>query len=245
MPGMGHHTLIVATFLLFLTGCRQGGIDGEAYRYGQKRASDSTGTGRIYFDREIAAVTAHAGGAEWMEKRDRDNAELPDRLVANLDLKPADAVADIGAGTGYLTFRIGEMVPYGKVYAVDIQPEMLSAITAKIDSLGVANVEPVLGTEKSPNLPDASTNVALMVAAYHEFFYPWEMMHAIYRALKPGGRLIVIEYRGEDATIDLSPLHKLSQAQIKKEMTAVGFEFRQSRDILPQQHLMIFQKPFE
>ncbi len=237
--------LLAAVLTVAALGCSKSGVDGEYYRYVTKKATDSAGTGRFYFGREIAAVTAHAGGAEWMEKRDRDNAELPDRLVANLDLKPTDAVADIGAGTGYLTFRIADEVPYGRVYAVDIQPEMLSAISDIVDSLSVTNVHPVLGSAKSPNLPVNSTNVAVMVASYHEFFYPWEMMHSIFDSLKPGGRLILIEYRGEDETIELSPLHKLTRDQARKEMEAIGFTLKASREILPQQHFLEFQKPFE
>jgi precorrin-6B methylase 2 len=244
---MRNGILILFSFAvgLSLVSCNRSGVEGDLYRYGSMRPTDSTGTGRVYFGREIASVTAHAGGAEWMEKRDRDNAELPDRLVANLELKPTDAVADIGAGTGYLTFRIATEVPYGRVYAVDIQPEMLAAISHAVDSLGVTNVQPILGTAKTPNLPDNSTNVALMVAAYHEFYSPWEMMHSVFDALKPGGRVVVIEYRGEDETIELSPLHKLTQDQARKEIEAIGFIFKSSREILPQQHFLIFQKPFE
>ncbi|MCB0719404.1 MAG: methyltransferase domain-containing protein [Bacteroidetes bacterium] len=237
---------VVLPLCLLLTaiGCTRTGVRGDSYVYGSRSQADTTGTGRIYFGREIGSVTAHAGGAEWMQQQDRDTAELPDRLVENLDLKQTDVVADIGAGTGYLTLRIAPVVPYGKVYAVDIQPEMLDSIRVAVDSLHLTNVQTVLGSDKSPNLPANSTNVALMVNSYHEFYYPWEMMHAIFGALKPGGRVVVIEYRGEDATIDLSPLHKLTEAQIRKEMEAIGFEYRNRRDILPRQHFVVFQKPF-
>lgn len=225
--------------------CNQPGASGDEYRYGSRRPSDSTGTGRMYFGREIASVTANAGGAEWREQRDRDNAELPERIVSNLDLKSGDVIADIGAGTGYLTFRLAEQVPYGRVFAVDIQRDMLEVVNARIDSLGISNVDTVLGTARSPNLPPGSTDAVLMVAAYHEFYYPWEMMNSIFEALKPGGRVVVIEYRGEDDTIDLSPLHKLTELQIRKEMEAIGLEHRLTRDILPQQHLIVFHKPFD
>lgn len=198
----------------------------------------------MYFGREIARVTTHRGGAEWLERPTRENTELPDRLVANMDLRPSDVVADIGAGTGYFTFRIAERVPTGRVLAVDIQQEMLDDILARRDSLGVRNVETVLGTERSPNLGAESIDVALMVAAYHEFFYPWEMMTSIYDALRPGGRVVLIEYRAEDETLEVNRLHRLSEQQATRELEAAGFDYRFSRDILPQQHFMVFEKPF-
>ncbi len=216
--------------------------DGYAYR--DEAPSDSAGTGRLYLGREIAAVTPHRGGAEWLERPTRENAELPDRLVQNMDLRASDVVADIGAGTGYFTFRIASRVRSGRVYAVDIQPQMLADIELRRDSLGMRNVETVLGSEKSPNLPSQSIDVALMVAAYHEFYYPWEMMTSIVDALKPGGKVILIEYRGEDETLEVNRLHRLTQAQARRELEAVGLVFRYSRDILPQQHFMVFEKPF-
>ena len=235
---------VLATAVAMSSGCVQDDVGPTGYKYRQERPTDSTGTGRFYFGREIASVTPHRGGAEWLERPTRENTELPDRLVQNMDLGAADIVADIGAGTGYLTCRIASRVPSGRVYAVDIQPEMLADIETRRDSLGVRNVETVLGSESSPNLPDNSINVALMVAAYHEFYYPWEMMSSILDALKPGGKVILIEYRGEDNTLEVDPLHRLSQDQARKEFEAVGFTFRYSRDILPQQHFMVFEKPF-
>lgn len=216
----------------------------DAYPYKDEVSTDSAGTGRMYLGREIAAVTPHRGGAEWLERPTRENAELPDRLVQNMDLRASDVVADIGAGTGYFTFRIASRVRSGRVYAVDIQPQMLADIQARRDSLGMRNVETVLGTEKTPNLPAQSIDVALMVAAYHEFYYPWEMMTSIVEALKPGGKVILIEYRGEDETLEVNRLHRLTQAQARRELEAVGLVFRYSRDILPQQHFMVFEKPF-
>ncbi len=239
---------LVLLLNLLVSGCvgngGPGAVDGGSDVYRQGQASDSNGTGRFYFGREIAAVTPHRGGAEWLERPTRENAELPDRLVQNMDLSAADFVADIGAGTGYLTFRIAARVPAGRVYAVDIQRAMLADIEARRDSLGVRNVETVLGTEQSPNLPPGSIDVALMVAAYHEFLYPWEMMSDVFAALKPGGKVILIEYRAEDETLEVDHLHRLSQVQARKELEAVGFVFRYSRDILPQQHFMVFEKPF-
>jgi ubiquinone/menaquinone biosynthesis C-methylase UbiE len=236
--------LLTAIGLAGLLGCEQRTPGVEGYAYRQQSATDSTATGRIYFGREIAAATPHLGGAEWLDWPTRENTELPDRLVGNMDLRPSDVVADIGAGSGYLTFRIAERVPSGRVLAVDIQQEMLDEIEIRRDSLGIRNVETVLGSDRSPNLADESVDVAIMVAAYHEFYYPWEMMNGILGALRPGGKVVLVEYRGEDPTIDVSSHHRLTEAQARMEMEAVGLVFRYSRDILPQQHFMVFEKPF-
>ena len=235
--------LVLAVAAIF-TACGRTSIEERPYAYRDAAPSDSAGTGRLYFGREIARVTTHRGGAEWLERPTRENTELPDRLVANMDLRPSDVVADIGAGTGYFTFRIAERVPTGRVLAVDIQQEMLDDIAARRDSLGVRNVETVLGTERSPNLATESIDVALMVAAYHEFFYPWEMMTSIYDALRPGGRVVLIDYRAEDETLEVNRLHRLSEQQATRELEAAGFDYRFSRDILPQQHFIVFEKPF-
>lgn len=212
--------------------------------YEQRPSEDAEGTDRFYMGREIARVLGHVG-ADWMERPTRETAELPGRVIQALELKPSDVVADIGAGTGYFTFRLSPKVPYGTVYAVDIQPEMLEIIRERIRALEAHNVAPVLGTPVDPHLPPNSVDVALIVDSYHEFSHPREMATQLKQALKPGGRLVLVEYRGEDPTLPVAPLHRMTEAQARREMEAVGLQWRETRDILPQQHFMVFQKPVE
>lgn len=193
--------------------------------------------------REIARVMGHRG-ADWLERPTRVSTEFPDRVVQALGLTASDDVADIGAGTGYFTFRLSPLVPYGTVFAVDIQPEMLALIRERMEAAKATNVVPILGSAADPNLPDASVDVALLVDSYHEFSHPREMMSAIAAALRPGGRVVLVEYRGEDSTLPIQPLHRMTEAQAVREMEAIGLRWRATKDFLPQQHFMIFEKPF-
>ena len=240
------------TFLLALTllaaGCRQepstaqpAAASSSAGPYVQREATRD-GTGKVYMGREIARVMGHEG-ADWLERPDRVVTELPDRVVEALALTPASVVADIGAGTGYFTFRIAPRVPNGTVFAVDIQPEMLQMLERREAELGLKNVRTILGTESDPRLPAASVDVALFVDSYHEFTFPREMMARVAAGLKPGGRVVLVEYRGEDPTVAIKPLHKMTAEQAKREMDAVGLRFREALDVLPQQHLLVFEKP--
>ncbi len=211
--------------------------------YSYASSQNPGGTGKFYMGREIAAITSHDLGAIWLERPGRETAEFPTRVVEALDLLPDEVVADIGAGTGYFTFKIAPLVPEGKVLAVDIQPEMLDQIRARMEADSLANVEPILGTVDNPNLPADSVDVALIVASYHQFSHPHEMMQNIVAALKPGGRLVLVEYRGEDPTISVDALLKMTEAQSRKEMARHGLVWRQTKDFLPQQHFMVFEKP--
>ncbi|MDB5293617.1 MAG: Methyltransferase type 11 [Phycisphaerales bacterium] len=213
----------------------------EASVYSTTQPS-SDGIGKVYMGREIAQVMGHLA-AGWLERPDREREEQPTKAIELMGLKESDVVADIGAGTGYFSFRIAKKVTKGKVLAVDIQKQMLEIMTRIAKREGVTNVEPVLGTIEDPNLPEAGVDVALMVDAYHEFDHPREMMVAIVKALKPGGRVIDIEYRGEDPDVPIKPHHKMTEAQAIKEMTAVGLRHVKTFNDLPQQHLMIFEKP--
>lgn len=206
------------------------------------RRPSRDGIGKFYMGREIAQVMGHLG-APWLERPERDAEERPQKLVGLMDLRPTDVVADIGAGTGYFSFRIASKVPKGKVFAVDIQPEMLDLLRRAAKERGVANVEPVLGKVDEPNLPESAVDVALMVDAYHEFDHPREMMEGIVRGLKPGGRVVLVEYRGEDPDVPIKPLHKMTEAQAKKEMAAVGLEHVGTLPDLPRQHVLVFRKP--
>ncbi len=192
--------------------------------------------------REIAKVMGHTESM-WLERSTRAVEEKPTVVINALDLKPNDTVADIGAGTGYFSFRMAKLVPKGRVLAVDIQPEMLDIINFLKKDKKIANVEPALGTEISPNLPVDTVDLALMVDAYHEFNYPYEMMTNIVTALKPGGKVVLVEYRGENPFIPIKGLHKMTQKQVKQEMAAVGLKWVKTQDNLPQQHILIFTKP--
>ncbi len=214
-----------------------------AVAYVQGEAS-ADGTGRFYLGREIARVMSHRGAA-WLERPDRDREERPDVLVRALGLEPDDVVADLGAGTGYFTFRLAPLVSDGLVYAVDIQPEMLRIVEDRAAAEGLNNVTPVLGTETGPGLDAQSTDLTLIVDAYHEFSRPAEMLAAIFEATRPGGRLVLVEYRAEDPEVPIRRLHKMTEAQARREVEAAGFAFVENRDVLPQQHLLVFQRPQE
>ena len=210
----------------------------DVYTY-KKPSRD--GIGKFYHGREISQVMGFLG-ASWLEREQREREERTDLLVRSLGLEPHHVVADIGAGTGYFTFRMSPLVPDGKVLAVDIQAEMLEVIEERQTNLGVTNVEGILGTEKSPNLPEASVDLVLMVDAYHEFNWPYEMMLNIVQSLRPGGRVVLVEYRGEDPTVPIKELHKMTVAQCRREMKAVGLKLQEKIDVLPQQHILIFEK---
>ena len=167
---------------------------------------------------------------------------MPDTVVENMNLEPNEVVADIGAGSGYFSFRIAAKVPEGKVLAVDIQPEMLELIEAQMGQQGVTNIEGVLGAADNPNLPANSIDAAIMVDAYHEFSHPFEMIDGIYQALRPGGRIFLLEYRGEDASVPIRPLHKMTEEQVVREMSVFGLDWTDTLDFLPWQHMMIFTK---
>lgn len=200
------------------------------------------GTGRYYLGREIAKVMSHRGAA-WLERPDRQEEERPELLIDALALRPADVVADLGAGTGYFTFRLAPLVPEGRVLAVDIQPEMLDIVEARAQADGVQNVVAVLGTESAPGLADETVDLTLIVDAYHEFSKPREMLAALYAATVPTGRLVLVEYRAEDADVPIRRLHKMTEAQVRLEVEAAGFDFVENLDVLPQQHVLIFERP--
>nr|WP_016952797.1 methyltransferase domain-containing protein [Anabaena sp. PCC 7108] len=210
--------------------------------YEQRQNHSSDGIGKYYMGREIAQVMGYTG-AGWLERPSREAEEKPSQIVNLLNLKPDDVVADIGAGTGYLSFIIAPLLPQGKVFAVDIQPEMLEIIGYFKQEKNINNVEPILATVTNPNLPHESIDLAIMVDAYHELAYPQEVMTEIVKALKPGGRVVLVEYRAENPFIMIKRLHKMTQQQVKKEMQAVGLVLQESINSLPQQHLLVFAKP--
>jgi SAM-dependent methyltransferase len=210
--------------------------------YETRKEHDPNGIGKFYMGREIAHVMGHEA-AGWLERPERDKEEEPNKLLDALKLKPGDVVADIGAGSGYFTFRIAERIgPKGKVLAVDIQPEMLAIIRDKMKVRKLGNVEPILGTDTDPKLPTGAVDLILMVDVYHEFAYPWEMMQAMIRSLKPGGRLVFVEYRLEDPQVPIKLVHKMAEKQVRKEMKPHPVRWVETLDILPRQHVIVFKK---
>jgi precorrin-6B methylase 2 len=208
--------------------------------YVYKRATID-GTGKFYQGREIAKVMGFEGAA-WLERDTREQEENTKLAISKLPITATDAIADIGAGTGYFTFPIAAKVPKGKVYAVEIQQRAVDYLKARAKELGLNNVAVVKGGTTSPNLPDNSIDLAFMVDVYHELAYPHEMLQAIKRALKPGGKLLLIEYRGEDPAVDIKPLHKMGVPQVNKELKANGFRPVSGEGFLPIQHFLIYQK---
>lgn len=209
--------------------------------YQERTTHSRDGIGKFYQGREIARVMGHQA-AGWLERRTREKEEHPSLVIQGLGLKPTDIVADIGAGTGYFAFRISPLVPQGKVFAVDIQPEMVDIMEFLKKEKAINNVETVLATVSDPKLPNESINLALMVDAYHEFSYPKEVMEGIVKALKPAGRVVLIEYRAENPFVMIKPLHKMTQNQVRKELSAVGLKWVETKNFLPQQHFMVFEK---
>lgn len=192
--------------------------------------------------RRIAQVMG-VGGADWLERSEREAEENPTRAIQLMDLEKGMVVADIGAGVGYYAFRLAELVgPTGKVYANEIQPEMLALLKKRQRKNKINNVEPLLGTERDPKLPDASCDVILMVDVYHEFSHPQDMLAKLRAALKPGGRLIFLEYRKEDPYVPIRPEHKMSVKEVRLEVEGEGFVLDKVVEELPWQHVIIFKK---
>ncbi len=211
-------------------------------RYELRTQHDRDGIGKFYLGREIAHVMGHQA-ADWLERPERDEEEHTEKLVEQLRAKPGDVVADIGCGTGYFSRRLAKKCsPGGRVLAVDIQPEMLELLTNKMAAAGITNVVPVLGTITDPNLPATSVDLAFMVDVYHELDHPFEMMQAMVKSLKPGGRVVFVEFRGEDPAVPIKRLHKMTEAQVKKEMAVLPLEWVETIGVLPRQHIIVFRK---
>lgn len=200
------------------------------------------GIGRRYMGREIAHVMGWQGAA-WLEREEREKEERTDVLVRALDLRPGLVVADIGAGTGYLSRRMARAVaPSGRVLAVDVQPEMVALLGQSARREGLANIEPSLGTETDVRLAPGSVDLAIMVDVYHELARPYEVLASIVRALKPGGRVVFVEYRAEDPAVPIKALHKMSEAQIRREAEVQSLTWERTVPGLPWQHVVVFRK---
>jgi precorrin-6B methylase 2 len=238
---VGIRLLIAIAIFLSLLAC-QGSTIARTDSVYQFTQPSHDGIGKVYLGREIAQIMGHEG-AYWLERPSREPQEHPQQVVEQLDLEVDDVVADIGAGTGYITVRLAEKVPAGHVFAVDVQSEMVDLLADRIEAQQLTTIEPIHGTENNPQLPAESIDLALMVDAYHEFAYPYEMMQHLRAALKPGGRVVLAEYRAENPLVLIKRLHKMSETQVKREMQAVGLRWIKTDESLPQQHLLFFEKP--
>jgi ubiquinone/menaquinone biosynthesis C-methylase UbiE len=190
--------------------------------------------------RRYAPVMGYQG-APWLERSEREDEEAPDIALDVLKIKKGSSVADIGAGSGYITVRLASRVgPAGRVYANDVQPQMLNILARRLSAQKIDNVTLIEGTLDDPRLPPASVDLALMVDVYHEFSQPQAMLRHVRDGLKPGGRLVLLEYRKEDPTVPIKPEHKMSVAEAKMEVEAEGYTLARVDEALPRQHILIF-----
>jgi len=200
------------------------------------------GLGKWFLGREIAHYMSHQG-APWLERPEREEEERTSLVLPALALRPGDRVADVGAGSGYFTWRMAKAVgPAGRVYANDIQPEMLAILSTNVAANGVTNVVPVLGSTTDPKLPTNALDLVLLVDVYHELDHPFEMTQAIVQSLKPGGRLVLVEFRGEEKWVPIKPLHKMTEAQVKRELALHPLDWVETLKVLPRQHILIFRR---
>jgi ubiquinone/menaquinone biosynthesis C-methylase UbiE len=200
------------------------------------------GIGKRYEGREIAQVMGWQA-ATWLEREEREQEERTSVLIRELGLKPGMVVADVGAGSGYLSRHMAPLVaPGGRVIAVDIQPEMLALLAKAAADPRYANIEPLLGTVDNTRLPAGGIDLAIMVDVYHELEFPYEVLESIVRALKPGGRVAFVEYRGEDASVPIKSLHKMTERQVRLEAGKHALTWERTSKSLPWQHLVVFRK---
>lgn len=234
--------LFHAAFLLLLAALSLGAQEAAGLRYEKRAEHDPDGIGVFYMGREIAQVMSHFG-AGWLERPEREKEEHASKLLPSLGLKKGEVVADLGAGSGYYTMKLADLVgDEGKVLALDIQPEMLALIAKRVKAARAKNIELIQTTEVDPKLPAAAVDLILMVDVYHELSKPYEMTDAMVKALKPGGRLVFVEYRLEDQKVPIKVVHKMSENQVKREMSPFPLKHVKTHGHLPWQHVIIFEK---
>lgn len=235
--------LMFSTIMLSIQSCKSQKKDAivkdtsEVYTF---KSSDPNGIGKWYQGREIAHVMGFQG-MEWLNRPEREQEENVSILLKNMDLQPTDMIADIGAGSGYHVFKMAPITKEGAIYAVDIQQEMLDEMSYQKEVIGFKNIQLIKGSEQSVHLPENSIDKVLMVDVYHEFSYPLEMLLSIKKALKPDGKIFLIEYRSEDPNVPIKTIHKMSEKQAVKEFKASGFQLVKNIDNLPWQHCMVFE----
>jgi FkbM family methyltransferase len=205
------------------------------------KTGDPNGIKKWYMGRQIAQVMCHYV-IDWLEREEREREENTTLLLKNLAVKPGMVIADIGAGSGYHSALLSKMVGTGKVFAVDVEPEMIAYLNERIKQKKLSRIVPVLSTEQKVSLPENTIDIMLLVDVYHEFSYPYEMALSMRSALKRGGKLVLVEFRSEDSTVPIKTIHKMSEAQAIKEFKAAGFKFDKNIDNLPWQHCLVFTK---
>jgi len=230
--------LLLATFASPLRAANAESPATPLYRVGR---GSPDGIGKFYQGREIAAVMGFEG-APWLERPSRASEERPDLLVEELHLQPGMTVADIGAGSGYLSRRMAPIVGPGRVFAVDVQPQMVALLTELSRKPEYRNLVPIQGGTDDVKLPRASVDLAVLVDVYHELAYPYEIMRSLVRALKPGGWVVLVEYRGEDPAVPIKAVHKMTEAQIRREMSVLPLSWERTSERLPMQHIVVFRK---
>ena len=238
-----HKPFLILNFLFLSVFCyaqnSQKEISGnDIYSY---KTPARDGTGKVYMGREISHVMNFMG-MSWLERSTRPQEENTELAIKNLPITKQSVVADIGAGSGYYTFRIAKKVPEGLVYAVEIQDPAIKYLEEKSKELGFDNVKTIKGTEKSPNIPPNAIDLAIMVDVYHELLFPHEVLQEIKKSLKKDGKLLLIEYRGEDPKVRIKPLHKMTVEQVTKELSANGFKLIQNGQFMNIQHFLVFEK---
>jgi precorrin-6B methylase 2 len=235
--------LPLSSLLLTLAACPLLWAQPPQPPYETRADHDPNGIGKFYLGREIAHVMGHQA-AGWLERPERETEERTDLLLEAMQIRSGEVLADIGAGSGYFSWRMAKATGSGgKVFAVDIQPEMLDLLQRNMARREVTNVVSVLGTTNDPKLPPASVDTMLMVDVYHEFDQPFEMLGAMIRGLKKGGRIVLVEFRAEDPAVNIKRVHKMSEAQAKTEFELFPeLRWEKTLSVLPQQHIMIFRK---
>jgi SAM-dependent methyltransferase len=242
MSSLAARLVFLAVGLLPLLANAQAPVD-PATLYEKRVEHDRNGIGVFFMGREIAHVMGHQA-ADWLERPEREEEERTDLLVEALKFQPGEVVADIGCGSGFISRKIAKKItPGGFVHGVDIQPEMLEVLAKRMAMFRIDNVKPILGTNTDPKVPAASCDTMIMVDVYHEFDRPYEMIRNMVAGLKSGGRIVFVEYRKEDPAVPIKEVHKMSEAQVKKEMAAhPEMAHAETIGVLPRQHIIVFRK---
>jgi ubiquinone/menaquinone biosynthesis C-methylase UbiE len=240
-------TVTLAIFLGLGCAVHAQGVDAPAKSPSKPKAKAKSKTKRepqgFYMGRRVADVMSYQG-ADWLVRAEREQEEHPEQMLDSLKIPEGATVADVGAGVGYTSLRLARRVgPKGTVFATDLQPQMLKMLTANAREAGAENIKPILCTPVDPKLPEGKVDLILMVDVYHECSDPVATLKGLRAALKPGGRLVLVEFRGEDPDVPIKPEHKMTLPQVRRELEPQGFTFKDSLEFLPWQHVIIFEKP--